>query len=170
MNFYDIRDEDYQIVKDDSKVLIESINFNNDNDKFLCESIIDELEKSIVDTVNEGKIAYIPFIGSICRNKVRQEVIKNFSNFKLARKFLTKEQYKEHVRSVINDAKEQERQEEYKSKFYAKLRKKNKKKYETFYRIHGKAYANMYIYALTLMKEVPFDNEVEEMFARLREK
>ena len=45
-----------------------------------------------------------------------------------------------------------------------------KKRYERYFINYGRAYAEVFIKALTWLEEVPFDIEVEEAFENLRNK
>lgn len=161
-------DNDYPTVINDREDILDALEFKSLEDRVMCESIIESMDKDIAELISNDKVANIPFIGCVRRNPIRKVITDNFNNFRIARTHLTKEQYKEHVRCIVNDAKEELKEKEFHKRFINRVRSRNKKKYERYFLTYGKAYAEMYIKAILLMEEVPFNPEVEEAFETIR--
>lgn len=161
-------DNDYPIVVNDIEDILDAVSYKSLEDRVMCQSIIESMDKDIEELISTDKVANIPFIGCVRRNPVRKVIVDNFNNLRLAKTQLTKEQYKDHVRCLVNDAKERVREEDLYKRVTRKVRTKNKKKYEYYFLHYGKAYAELYLSAILMMNEVPFDAEVEEAFERLR--
>lgn len=161
-------DSEYPIVVSEVNDVLDSIEFNSFEERCLCEAIITEMDKAIADTISDEKVANIPFIGCVRRNPIRKAINDNKEKLKVIRKGITKEQYKDHVRCILNDAREKVEKEDARKRFEKTFRNKNKKKYERYFINYGRAYAEAFIKALTWLEEVPFDIEVEEAFENLR--
>lgn len=161
-------DSEYPIVVSEVNDVLDSIEFNSFEERCLCESIITEMDKEIANTIANGKVANIPFIGCIRRNPIRKAISDNRDTLRVIRKGITKEQYKEHVRCIMNAAREKIEKEDARKRFEKTFRNKNKKKYEQYYINYGRAYAETFIKALTWLEEVPFDIEVQEAFDNLK--
>ncbi len=165
VNNIDLHESDIEyviIAKNSSDIIFDLA--DNDEERFLYESIINGVEKCISDAVKDNKVAQLPLIGCIRKNPVRKVIQSNHLNFRLARQSLTKEQYQEHVRSVIIDAKENLIKQDADKLLNMKLRRKNKKKYDQLYITLGKAYAEMFIQSILYLREVAYDVEVQNHF------
>ena len=99
-------DSEYPIVVSEVNDVLDSIEFNSFEERCLCEAIITEMDKAIADTISDEKVANIPFIGCVRRNPIRKAINDNKEKLKVIRKGITKEQYKDHVRCILNDARE----------------------------------------------------------------
>lgn len=161
-------DNDYPTVVNNREDILDALEFKSLEDRFMCDSIIESMDTDIAELIKNNKVANIPFIGCVRKNPIRKVITDNFNNFRIARTHLSKEEYKEHVRCIVDDAKEQLKEEEFRKRHINKVRSKNKKKYERYFLTYGKAYAEAYIQALLWMEEVPFNPEVEEMFEIMR--
>lgn len=162
-------DIEFTIVSKDRHDIINEINFDNEEERLLCDSIISSLEKTASDTIRSMKIAQIPFIGCLRINPVKRKFRDSKLHLSAVRKSLTKEQYKEHVRSYIIDLKEQQKEEDKLKLIFIRIRRNNKKKYETLFKNCGKAYAEMFIMSIYWLKEVPFNLEWEEHYQSLKD-
>ena len=89
------------IVKNKTDILNE-LNFTDDEDRFITDSIITNLEKHASESIRNGKAAQLPYIGVVRKNPLREIIRANYNNFKVARKHMTKEEYKKRV--AINSA------------------------------------------------------------------
>lgn len=162
-------DNNFTVISKTSSDIIQGMKFDTEEDELLCESIIDSLEKCISDGLKEDKIVQLPFLGSLRKSPLKKEVRKNYTNFKIARKYMSKEDYKAHVKAVVNDAKEKIAKDDYLKLRIKRIKSKNKKKYESFYLKIGKAYAELFIYSILLLKEVPFNQEIQDAFDNLKD-
>lgn len=165
----DFEYDEYSIILKRKKDILEEVEFENEEEALICDSIITNLEKDIATAVNNMQVANIPYIGCIRINPVRREMRDNYKNFRIARTQMTKEQYKEHARAFYNDAYMKMKENDKRKKVILNIKRKNKKKYETLYSKLGKSYANMYVYSIYLLKDVPFDSEWEKQYQKLKD-
>lgn len=168
-NIEELNDNLDLIVKTKSDIL-EELNFKTDDDKFLCESIIDNLESTVFNNVRDGLTVSIPYIGTLRKNPIRELINDNKQHLSNVRKCLSKEEYKSYMREYITDAKIKQKAKDRLKYILKQIRSKNKNKYEKYYSTFGRAYAELYLNAIYWMKEIPFDAEVEEMFQKLSNK
>lgn len=162
-----VNDEFALIVKD-SNSLIEEINFQSEEEKLICNSIIDNMERCIATNLKAEKCVNIPYVGNLRKNQVNLAISKHKKNLSLVRKHMTKEEYKEHVREYVKEAKDnQERLD--KEKFeLKKLRNKFKKTYTLLYTESGRTHAELYIKVMRWFKPVPFDQDVQDAYDNLK--
>ena len=160
----DEADSEYELIRKDYNDIIEEIDFDTEEEKLICTSIISNMEKFIANSLKNDKCVNIPYIGCVRKNAVMQTVKKNKLNFKLAKTELTKEQYKEHVRSYIADTKEKQAKLDKDKLTYKKLKSKFNKKYKELYLKLGKAYAELFIISMSWFKEVPFDQDIQDVY------
>lgn len=165
----DINDSDftYDIITKDHTDILNDIKFNNDDDFLLTKSIIFNLEKDIAKTVRSNKVAQIPYIGCIRRNPVRIELSKHYAEFKIARTRMTKEDYRIYTGSTCLYIKEQLKDKDKDKHVLLRLRQINKNKYKTLYMALGKASAEMFIFSIYLLSEIPFSQDVQDAFDAL---
>lgn len=161
-------DEEYTIVNKTINDILNDIDFEDEEEKLLCESIINNIEKTAASAIRDMKVVQIPFIGCIRINPVKRQIRDSYKNFRIARKNMTKEQYKDHVRSYVIDIKEKQEEADRLKIVFHRIRRNNKSKYETFYKNLGRAYAELFIMSIYWLKEVPFDAEFEEHYQSLK--
>lgn len=166
INNIDEADIEYSIVIKNMNDILSEVT-DDPKEKLIYESIIDGIERTASETIKNGKIAQLPSIGCVRRNPIRKVIQDNHENFRIARKNLSKDNYKEHVRAIIVDAKEQLTKVERDKLILKKTISNNKKKYDKLYITLGKAYANMFIQSILMLKEVPYVLEVQEQYDRL---
>lgn len=162
-------DNNFIIVSKDKNDILNELDFKDEEEKLLCDSIITNLEKTASDTIRSMKIAQIPFIGCLRINPVKRKFRDSKLHLKTIRKSLTKEQYKEHVRSYIIDLKEQQKEEDKLKLIFTRIRRNNKKRYEELFKNCGKAYAEMFIMSIYWLKEVPFSQEFEDYYKSIKD-
>lgn len=160
---------EYVIVSKDKNDILNELDFENEEERLLCDSIISNLEKTASDTIRSMKVAQIPFIGCLRINPVKRKLRDAKLHLKAVRKSLTKEQYKEHVRSYVIDLKEKQIEEDRIKLAFARIRRNNKKKYEQLFKKCGRAYAELFIMSIYWLKEIPFDQEWEEHYQSLKD-
>lgn len=162
-------DIEYIIVSKDKNDILNELDFENEEERLLCDSIISNLEKTVSDTIRSMKVAQIPFIGCLRINPVKRKLRDAKLHLRAVRKSLTKEQYKEHVRSYVIDLKERQKEEDKIKLAFTRIRRNNKKKYEQLFKKCGRAYAELFIMSIYWLKEVPFDQEWEEHYQSLKD-
>lgn len=155
------------IVKNKTDILNE-LNFTDDEDRFITDSIITNLEKHASESIRNGKAAQLPYIGVVRKNPLREIIRANYNNFKVARKHMTKEEYKEYASETINLEREKLIAKEKKDLIIKRLISRNKKKYDRLYIELGKHYATVYILSLYWMEAVEFDQDVQDMYDSLK--
>lgn len=162
-------DIEYVIVSKNKNDILNELDFENEEERLLCDSIISNLEKTASDTIRNMKVAQIPFIGCLRINPVKRKLRDAKLHLRAVRKSLTKEQYKEHVRSYVIDLKEKQIEEDKIKLVFTRIRRNNKKKYEQLFKKCGRAYAELFIMSIYWLKEVPFDQEWEEHYQSLKD-
>lgn len=136
-------------------------------ERLIYESIIDSIERSASETIRDGKIASLPSIGCIRKNPIRKVIQDNHETFRIIRKSLTTEQYKQHVKEVIIDAKIEHERNDKQRVILKQIKSRNRKKYDILYLKLGKAYAEMFIQSIYMLKEVPFNLELQQRYDEL---
>lgn len=162
-------DIEYVIISKNKNDILNELDFENEEERLLCDSIISNLEKTASNTIRDMKVAQIPFIGCLRINPVKRKFRDAKLHLRTVRNSLTKEQYKEHVRSYIVDLKEKQKEEDRIKLIFARIRRNNKKKYEQLFKKCGKAYAELFIMSIYWLKEVPFDSKWEEHYQSLKD-
>lgn len=159
--------EEYKLISKTKDDILDDLDFENEEERVICDSIISSLERTASETIREMKVAQLPYIGCLRINPVQRK----FNNAKLhlsaVRKSITKEQYKEHVRSYFIDLQEQQKKEDARKLILTRIRRNNKKKYELYYRMFGRVYAELFIMSIYWLKDVPHDSEWEEHYQEL---
>lgn len=161
-------DTSFTIKRTTKQEILDSIDIEDDTELKLIDLIIDVIENTAAKGIKDNKAAQIPYIGTIRKNPVKEELKKVQSSFKFHRSYMTKEQYKGYVReTVIEIQQEQERKDKERLARF-KVRRNNGKTYDNLYKKLGKSYAEMYIYSMTLFKVIEFDAEWEEHYKSLK--
>lgn len=157
-------DEEYIIVSKVKNDILDELDFENEEERLLCDSIITNLEKTASDTIRDMKVAQIPFIGCLRINPVKRKLRDAKLHLQSVRKSITKEQYKEHVRSYVIDLKERQIKEDRIKLVFTRIRRNNKKRYEELYKKLGKVYAELFIMSIYWLKPIEFDAEWQEQY------
>lgn len=162
-------DIDYVIISKNKEDILNELDFENEEERYLCDAIITNLEKSASDTIRNMKVAQIPYIGCLRINPVKRKLREAKLHLSAVRKSISKEQYKEHVRSYVIDLKEQQKKEDFLKLIFTRIRSNNKKKYDTYYKRLGRAYAELFIMSIYWLAEVPYNAEWEEHYKSLKD-
>lgn len=162
-------DVDYAVISKNKEDILNELDFENEEERYLCDAIISNLEKFASDAIKNMKVAQIPYIGCLRIDPVKQNFKKAKRHLSAIRKGITKEQYREHIRSYIYDLKVQQTKADNIKLAILRIRRNNKKKYETLYKRLGRAYAEMFIYSIYLLAEVPYSQEFEDRYRELCE-
>ena len=166
----DIDTDDYSIITKNTKDILNDMNFEDEDDRYMCYSIINNLEKFASDSIRAMKIVSLPFIGCLRISPVRRKLRDTKLHLHNIRQAMTKEEYKEYVTGLVKEWNEEQREADAEKLLMTKIKRNNKKKYEELYKKLGRAYANMYIKAIRLLDYVPFDLEWEEHYQELKDK
>ena len=162
-------DEEYVIISKTKDDILNELDFENEEERLLCDSIITNLEKNASETIRDMKVAQLPFIGCVRINPVKRKLREAKLHLSAVRKSISKEQYKEHVRSYVIDLKEQQKKEDSLKLIFTRIRSNNKKKYDVYYKRLGRAYAELFIMSIYWLAEVPYDAEWEEHYKSLKD-
>ena len=158
-------DDDYILIYKDINNILDDIGFQGD-DRILCKSIIESLEKEASINIRKDKCVAIPHIGTIQKNWYRSKLISHYKDFKEARKTMTREEYKEYTAKVMEEEKQKHYEEEEKIKTELKFKKKLLPIWIKLSKKHSAAYANLWLYAIGKLEIIEFDEEVEEIYER----
>lgn len=120
-------DEEYVIISKTKDDILNELDFKNEEERLLCDSIITNLEKNASETIRDMKVAQLPFIGCVRINPVKRKLREAKLHLSAVRKSISKEQYKEHVRSYVIDLKEQQKKEDSLKLIFTRIRSNNKR-------------------------------------------
>lgn len=162
-------DNDYILICKDMNDIITDANFKNKREEDSCRMIIDFIERTIANGIKDFKCMQLPFVGSMRYNPMDKAMLKYRLELKLARKTMGKEEYKEYFRSIWYKEKAKVNSEEIRKRYIVNIRATNKKKYNELYLKFGRAYAEAYVYTLTLLTDVPFDQEIQDRYDELKD-
>lgn len=157
------------IVTKDTNDILDGMDFENEDERNLCNDIILNLEKQIVDNIQAGKIAALPKLGSIRINPVKQKFKEEKANLRLLRKVCTKAEYKKEAAAIHNKLREEQEKLDKDKLKYHKLKQRNRKQYEIYCKNNGKLHADTYLYCLSLIDYVPFNAEWEDHYQSLKD-
>lgn len=160
--------ENYIIISKDTDDILNDMDFNDEDERLLCESIINNLERDAAAGIRDMKIVSLPFIGCIRINPIKRKLRDAKLHLSLMRKNMSKGDYKQYVRDIVTEFREDMEKADSEKLIMTKIRRNNKKRYDEYYKKLGKAYAEMFIYSIRLMKDVPFDREWEEHYQSLK--
>lgn len=163
----DVNDEFALTVKDYEDI-VEEINFDTEDEKLTCSSIIENMEKCIANNLKNEKCVNIPYIGNLRKNAAIMAINKHKQTMAVVRKHMSKEEYKEHVRGYVQETKQKQKELDKEKFVIKKLKNKYKKRYKLLYSRSGKAHAELFIKSLLWFKPVPFDQEVQDAYDNLK--
>lgn len=169
LNDIDKANEEYIIISKTKDDILNELDFENEEERLLCDSIITNLEKNASETIRNMKVAQLPFIGCVRINPVKRKLREAKLHLSAIRKNISKEQYKEHVRSYIIDLKEQQKKEDALKLIFTRIRRNNKKKYDIYYKRLGRAYAELFIMSIYWLTEVPYSQDFEDYYKSLKD-
>lgn len=161
-------DADYVMIYKDIDNIIDDIPEDIET-KSIVRSIVDSLEKEAAIQLKAGKCVRIPFICTMARNNTAMVLQAHYKDFKERRTWMTKDAYNAYVKDVFYKAKLEENKIEEQKKNLLKLKKSVSKRYKRILEIHGETYANVWLLAVSFLKDVEFDEEVEEQYRLISE-
>lgn len=160
--------EEYVIISKDTNDILNDMDFVDEDERLLCESIITNLEKYAAASIKDMKIVSLPFIGCVRINPIKRKLRDAKLHLSLIRKNMSKTDYKQYVKDIVDEFGEEMSKADTEKLIMTKIRSNNKKRYDEYYKKLGRAYAEMFIYSIRLLKEVPFDIEWEEYYQELK--
>ena len=151
-------DIDYVLIYKDRDLILNDCNFNED-DRIICDAIVDNLEAEVVKNVKAGKTVSIPMIGTIEPNWYRKTFKEKYSEIKEYKKTHTKEEYDKYFKDICNSIKQNryDKEEELKDWYDGYL-----------FGNESIIYANAWLAMMSKLTVVEFDPEIEEVYERFR--
>ena len=126
--------------------------------------------KTAVEQIKLGKVIKIPYIGNYAFNKLYLNLKEHHQELREFRKTVDINTYKDHVRKLVENTKKKLKEETKSELFWNKFKKKNNKKFYELARLHGLAYAKVWLYFHSCASVIPFDKDVQYMYDKLNEK
>lgn len=161
--------ENYIIISKDTNDILNDMDFNDEDERLLCESIITNLEKDAASAIRDMKTVSLPFIGCLRINPIKRKLRDAKLHLSLMRKNMSKADYKQHVKDIVHEFGQEMDKADAEKLIMTKIRRNNKKHYDELYKKLGRAYAEMFIFSIRGLKEVPFDAEWEEYYQNLKD-
>ena len=84
-------DDDYLLIYKDIDNILDDIDFVTEDDRVLCRSIVDSLEKEAAAQLLAGQCVQLPYIGNIRRSPIKMAMISHYKEFKEKRSELSRE-------------------------------------------------------------------------------
>lgn len=161
-------DLDYTLIYKDRDLILDNIGFDKEDDRLICEAIIDNLEQEVAKNIKLGNNISIPFLGTIERNWYKQGIRDNFKELKEYKNTHSEEEYKEYFNAVCNNIKADHKELEDKHKRQKRFKSKVLPRYVNLCKNRSVVYANAWLKTLSFMTVVEFDPEIEEVYERFR--
>lgn len=150
------------------KDAIEDLYCFDDKERVLCDNIISHLEKDMAIGFRELKIIQVPRIGTMRINPFYKDFQKAKKSFKEIRKSITKEEYKDYVKTVYRNIIKDNKEKDIVLAKLNKIKTRNKNKYDELSINLGRKYATFYIKAIYFLKPIDFDEEFEDYYNNLK--
>ena len=160
-------DIDYVLIYKDRNLILDDINLSEE-DRFICDAIIDNLESEVAEQVRNGKTVSIPFIGTIENNWYKKAIKEKYSELKDYKSNHTQEEYKEYFKAACEDIKKNHSMKEEKIKSFNRFKTRMLPRYVNLCNKRGVAYANAWLKMINRLTVVEFDPEIEEVYERFR--
>lgn len=145
--------------------IFRSIDFKSDEDRYLCELIINDYEKQVAQHLNDCDISLIPYIGRVRRSLKtmnKKTVIKPKGMFDA--------EFKEYLPTLRKLGWCKMDRNSQISRFLRRLKTANQVTYTRLASSYGVAHANMYLASIIFLREVPFDEEWQNQYLELEKK
>lgn len=154
---------DYILVYKDLDNIIAELPFESDEDRAMCQSIIESLEDEAVKQYLQDKCVIIPYIGKFQVNLIKKRAQKLYKDFKEAKSNMQKEDYLEYRNDVFKGLYSEIKSEEAIKRQNKHIKSKYFKLWNNLAREKGFVYADCYIMFLNQMKSKHFDEEEDEV-------
>lgn len=161
--------EEYDIIVKDSNDILNEINFSNDNDALIMKTIISNMERDIANELVKGHTVAIPFIGRVWKNPARELLRPYKKELFENSKYMSREEYIEECKKLFGEVRKELDYLDFVKGALKRIKMKNKVKYDKYFLSLGKTYADMYIKSIYWLSYVPYDQEVQDQFDRLKD-
>lgn len=158
-------DIDYVLIYKDKDLILNNIDFSED-ERLICDDIINSLEKEVANQVKAGKTVSIPMIGTIEPNWYRKGIIDKRLELKEYKENHTEAEYKDYFKSICNSIKEEHYNKEKQDKTFRQFKTKVLPKYIKLCTTKSVIYANAWLKTISMLTVVEFDPEIEEIYER----
>ena len=158
--------KDKDSIKYKKDVLYE-LYFANETDRNIANSIIDSLERKAAEDIKVGKVVVLPCIGKANINFLKRDFKAKLDKIKCIKNNIPEEQYKEYTKELFFDMKDKYEKRYVELSTVKRLKVINKKKYAKLVKKYNTTYANMYIFALSLLRPYEYDEEFEEQYNKI---
>lgn len=158
---------DYSVIGVNRDDIINDIDFESEEEKQLCDSIIGSVEKFASECIQNNKAVALPSVGCIRKSIYRQAVVKSGINFSNYRKSMSCEDYKEFTKEFFSSIKKQDIKRREDVKKVNKVKKVFKDKYDKYVRTINKSYADMFIFAVLNFTGVEYDEELNNQLIKV---
>lgn len=153
--------DDYVMIYKDIDNILEDTGLVTDDDKILCRTIIDSLEKEAAAQLLAGQCVSLPYIGTIRRSPIKMAMISHYKDFKQKRAELTKEKYIAYCKDVMQKEKMRIQKLEVHKRKMNTFRRKYMKLWMDKSKSMGAAYANLWLFCIKNWAVVELDWDVE---------
>ena len=160
-------DAEYVLICKDADDIFNDLKFNNKKEEDTCRMIIDFIEKTISKGVKDFKCMALPFVGNLRYNPIDKAMTAHYKELKLARQVMDKDEYKEYARGLYFYVENKIKVETIRKRVLDKIKKRNNKRYIRYCMTLGKAYADAFLYCMSIFEEVPFNFELQEKYDEL---
>lgn len=157
-------DTDYILVYKDIDNVLDDIDFVTQDDRILCRSIIDSLEKEAAAQLLAGKCIQLPYIGNIRRSPIKMAMINHYKDFKEKREVLTRSEYITYCKDVMKKEKMRIQNEELRKRKMNTFKKKKLKQWMNKMKQFSAAYANAWLLSVTTFTVIEFDWDIEQAY------
>lgn len=154
---------DYTLVYKDLDNIIAELPFETDEDRIMCQSIIESLEDEAVAQYLQDKCVIIPYIGKFQVNLIKKRSQKLYKDFKEAKSNMQKEDYLEYRKDVFKGLYSIIKSEEAVKRQNKHIKSKHFKLWNKLAREISFVYADCYIMFLNQMNTKHFDVEEDEV-------
>lgn len=157
----DVVIDDYTMIYKDIDNILEDIGLVTEDDKILCRTIIDSLEKEAAAQLLAGQCVQLPYIGNIRRSPIKMAMISHYKDFKQKRTELTKDEYVAYCKDVMRKEKMKIQKLEVHKRKMNTFRRRYMKLWMDRKKSMGDAYANLWLFAFKNWTVIDFDWDVE---------
>ena len=154
----------YKIV--DIEDVLKEVHFKNNDELSICKDIITDLEHMASKYIQQNKCVSLPYVGAIRKNPKTIKIRKNIDEINKAKRTVGLN-FGKYYKNLLKDIKEEVKKEEVENTKVLLIKGKNKEKYKKYYKELGKAYADMYIASLLMMRGIEYNPEFDEIFKSL---
>lgn len=164
--FIDSSNDIYTLKTVDIDDIIKDLKLS-DEDEIITRSIILGIEYNAADTISNNLIASLPYVGTLQKDITKDLLQEHSEELKIARSTLDKESYKQYVRDLRKEIKDQIAADYNKRKYFESFKRSKNKLYNKLIIERGKAYADVYIYTRMLLKPIEFNQDIQDQYDRI---